>query len=518
MKILIIGNIGSGKTTLGEKIQELTGYKFVQIDVLRELYLNNSVSGEYLSQFKFLKSVERKENMIFEFTGIGCHKFAVKRALELTNDKKLIICCKTRQFGKIIKRVNKKTSNYANIFNSDINKHIYFIKKELKKDILNKFWKLTNSKFKEFYMDNFNDLDSTISILEKELTVNKNQNKSVKKKMDLDKWRDGINLCIDNVSQLVDDGKTLMGKESFGHACFLFLTAFEEMAVAYFIIDRFNSPAPEKIHKRGILNHFKKFALARFKTFMISGDFNSLNDFLKILRETVQNGSIKNYEYKLKNLEKKIQSGNNFWDFRNNCIYTSLNQRTFKFISPKYIDQKNTVNLYTSLVVLLIHLQIHRDIVFKYGLKYLKYTKDDIKVYESFRNLSELLRIIGEGNIDKLEEFLKPDRKLLQVIKDFKKDSGNILNIQKLNDFFQIILKDFAKKIIQMEKKEDTELTQFVLKRLKDYNPKFHDGYILALDICRKISENKFNIEDYPKLLKGIRENVRRLKFTKEVN
>jgi len=36
MKILIIGNIGSGKTTLGNKIQELTGYKFVQIDELRE--------------------------------------------------------------------------------------------------------------------------------------------------------------------------------------------------------------------------------------------------------------------------------------------------------------------------------------------------------------------------------------------------------------------------------------------------------------------------------------------------
>ncbi len=42
MKILIIGNIGSGKTTLGKKIQEITGYKFVQIDKLREKYLTGN--------------------------------------------------------------------------------------------------------------------------------------------------------------------------------------------------------------------------------------------------------------------------------------------------------------------------------------------------------------------------------------------------------------------------------------------------------------------------------------------
>ena len=102
MKILIIGNIGSGKTTLGKKIQEITGFKFVQIDELREKFLNNSVSGEYLSLHKFLKEIEENENLILEFTGVGCHKYAIKKSLELNSDNIMIILCKTRNFDLLL--------------------------------------------------------------------------------------------------------------------------------------------------------------------------------------------------------------------------------------------------------------------------------------------------------------------------------------------------------------------------------------------------------------------------------
>jgi len=96
MKILIIGNIGSGKTTLGNKIQELKGYKFVQIDKLRKEYLKNAVSEEYYCIYQFLKAIEENENIILEFTGAECHKYAIKRALELSNDLILFILCKTK--------------------------------------------------------------------------------------------------------------------------------------------------------------------------------------------------------------------------------------------------------------------------------------------------------------------------------------------------------------------------------------------------------------------------------------
>ncbi len=49
------------------------------------------MSEEYYCLFKFLKSIEENENLILEFTGTGFHKYAIKRALAITNDKILII-------------------------------------------------------------------------------------------------------------------------------------------------------------------------------------------------------------------------------------------------------------------------------------------------------------------------------------------------------------------------------------------------------------------------------------------
>jgi len=49
--------------------------------------------------------------------------------------------------------------------------------------------------------------------------------------MDLETWRNGIDICIDNVLRLYEDGKLLIENGSFGHACFSFITAFEEMGL-----------------------------------------------------------------------------------------------------------------------------------------------------------------------------------------------------------------------------------------------------------------------------------------------
>ncbi len=158
MKILIIGNIGSGKSTLGKKIQEITGFEFIQIDELREKFLNESISGEYYSLFRFLKYAESSENVILEFTGVGCHKFAVRRALELNNDPKLVILCKTRIFSTIQERIKSKKFNYKNPFGIKIENHIEYIENELEEDIIKKFWKKENFQFLEIYMDELNDL------------------------------------------------------------------------------------------------------------------------------------------------------------------------------------------------------------------------------------------------------------------------------------------------------------------------------------------------------------------------
>lgn len=162
MKILIIGNIGSGKTTLGKKIQEFTSFKFIQIDELREKFFEKKVSEEYYCLYEFLKAIENYDNIILEFTGAGCHKYAIKRALELSNDNIIIIHCKNRDLSLIKERLKHKELNENFPFNTDIEIHINFIKEELDNDSLEDFWKIKNSIFISTYMDNSDDLTENI--------------------------------------------------------------------------------------------------------------------------------------------------------------------------------------------------------------------------------------------------------------------------------------------------------------------------------------------------------------------
>ena len=171
MKILIIGNIGSGKTTLGKEIHEITGFKFVQIDELREKYLNNSVSGEYYSLHKFLKEIEENENVILEFTGVGCHKYAIKKSLELSSDKIMIILCNTRNFDLILKRIDDKTFSYIHPFAVNPKEHSQYVNQESNQNLKDNFWNCKGFKFLEVFMDNENDLQLNIQKIREKLQL-----------------------------------------------------------------------------------------------------------------------------------------------------------------------------------------------------------------------------------------------------------------------------------------------------------------------------------------------------------
>lgn len=173
MKILIIGNIGSGKTTLGKKIQEILGYKFIQIDELREKYFEKKVSEEYYCLYEFLKAIEDYDNVILEFTGAGCHKFAIKRTLELSNDNTIIIHCKNRDISLIKERLRHKELRENFPFNTDIENHIKFIREELDNKSLKEFWDLKNSIFLNIYMDNSYDLTESVNKIIKKIRVMK---------------------------------------------------------------------------------------------------------------------------------------------------------------------------------------------------------------------------------------------------------------------------------------------------------------------------------------------------------
>lgn len=174
MRILIIGNIGSGKTTLGKKIREIIGYKFVQIDEIREQYLKNAVSEEYFCLYYFLKTIEQNKNIIVEFIGTGFHKYAVKRALEFSNIPVLVVLCKTKLKSTLMGRIKLKAFNHLNLLNLDIHEYIRIVENELNQDICSKFWPSKNFKFLEVFMENLHDLRMNVLLIQK--VVNSNSN------------------------------------------------------------------------------------------------------------------------------------------------------------------------------------------------------------------------------------------------------------------------------------------------------------------------------------------------------
>src|SRR5271157_2539160 len=81
-KILLIGNICAGKTTLGTSLSQLIGVPLVALDDLRRQYGDGSIAGDYLAYYHFLLACASDAQTILEFSGAGPHKHAVRLALQ----------------------------------------------------------------------------------------------------------------------------------------------------------------------------------------------------------------------------------------------------------------------------------------------------------------------------------------------------------------------------------------------------------------------------------------------------
>lgn len=82
--IFVIGNMASGKSTVGKYLSKILKVPFTSLDDCRKLYGNGQMSGEYLAWSHFLEQVEEAGHTggIFECTGAGQHvrhlKFILK--------------------------------------------------------------------------------------------------------------------------------------------------------------------------------------------------------------------------------------------------------------------------------------------------------------------------------------------------------------------------------------------------------------------------------------------------------
>ena len=72
-KILIIGTLGSGKTTLAELLARESGFPYASIDTCRIQYGDGTVYGEERAREHFLALCRKSTPGILEFSGMGPH-------------------------------------------------------------------------------------------------------------------------------------------------------------------------------------------------------------------------------------------------------------------------------------------------------------------------------------------------------------------------------------------------------------------------------------------------------------
>ena len=82
---------------------------------------------EYPSLYLFIKNIEENNNIIAEFTGAGCHKYARKRALELSGDRAIVVICKINNMDLLKERRKYKVYDYELPFNIKIYHYIEHI-------------------------------------------------------------------------------------------------------------------------------------------------------------------------------------------------------------------------------------------------------------------------------------------------------------------------------------------------------------------------------------------------------
>jgi len=139
MKILLVGNIGVGKTTIVKTLQKLLNYEYCSIDDCRRSHSDGTVAGEYLAHHNFMKACASKYDQILEFSGAGCHKYSIRRALEESKDQLItVFCLSDKEWCK--QRLEGREWDIPTPWNFDINEHMEMVKRELTEDLRIGFW------------------------------------------------------------------------------------------------------------------------------------------------------------------------------------------------------------------------------------------------------------------------------------------------------------------------------------------------------------------------------------------
>lgn len=96
MKVLIFGNLASGKTTLALKLtRKLSQFQYLAIDNFRRDYGDGSMEKEKQAKEMFFQSIKENKNQIIEAMGFGDGGAFLAETLGPLSEPKLIVLLKT---------------------------------------------------------------------------------------------------------------------------------------------------------------------------------------------------------------------------------------------------------------------------------------------------------------------------------------------------------------------------------------------------------------------------------------
>ena len=325
--------------------------------------------------------------------------------------------------------------------------------------------------------------------------------------MEIENWKNGLTVCYENIIELIRDAYILIENGRYVRACFLLITAFEELAVGYFILENYNDPKPEKLKK--VLKHKEKLAISSFITFPYSFNLNLWMNY----SNRFKNLNLKNFKLDTDDITNTkwfrfgndIQKEESLFSIRNRSLYTQPNESNSRFTSPKDISAEVAYDvalvLYNKLSITLpsFSLQINCvDDPEESTIGILHYDDEGLEFIKSLSLIFQFLKVIESGSLERIIRF----KGASPFLKDDAIDS--ILDPKKLDDrdflkeFTTELFKDFSKKFEQIFESKDSrkdfksftnlikvfnpELAEFIKKTFKFYI-KIAKGTIKSKDI-----------------------------------
>jgi adenylate kinase family enzyme len=90
MKVLVFGNVGSGKSTVLNKLKEIFPFKVIAIDDFRRKFSDGSKSGELDARDNFFAAIMPNQNQFLECIGVG--KVADELYNLLETSQETVVC------------------------------------------------------------------------------------------------------------------------------------------------------------------------------------------------------------------------------------------------------------------------------------------------------------------------------------------------------------------------------------------------------------------------------------------